>query len=92
MKRKTIIDLIKAHYENDGALFFNLTLGVLKEFKQEPDCKELLEYVESLILPHITIVPKRDADTFNALMSEGELSDAFSFVPQSDNMNKERGE
>lgn len=92
MKRKTIIDLIKAHYENDGALFFNLTLEVLKEFKQEQDCKELSEYVESLILPHITVVPKRDVDTFNASMSEKELSEAFFFVPQSDNVNKERGE
>lgn len=63
MKRKLIVDLIKSHYEGDGNTFFHDTMEVLKEFKDDGDCDELCKYLESIILPHIKLMPKKEPDT-----------------------------
>jgi len=82
MKKKDIIDLITAHYENDPRLFFQRTIDVLKEFKEDGD-KELVEHLSSRIRSHVKIAPKREPDKYQPEISfeDAEII-GWTLVPQ----------
>lgn len=66
MKRGTIYNLIKSHYEgNDNDFFWN-TLEVLKEFKE--DCPELYEQMVWDLKGKIKIRPKREEPMYKSDM------------------------
>lgn len=90
MKKKDIIDLITAHYENDPRLFFHKTIEILKEFQEDGD-KELVEYLSNRIRPHVKIAPKREPDRYNPEISfEDAEKLGWTLVPQdSEITNKE---
>lgn len=84
MKNKDIIDLIIAHYEDDSRLFFNKTIEILKEFKENGD-KELVEYVSNILKSKVKIAPKREITKLEDLHEEISFEDADClgwFVPQ----------
>lgn len=90
MKKKDIIDLITAHYEDDPRLFFHKTIEVLKEF-QEDDDKELVEYVSNILKSKVKIAPKREVAKLEDLHEEISFDDAeklgWTLVPQ-ENINE----
>ena len=61
MKKQLLVNLIKSHYEGDGNTFFHSAMEVLKEFKEDGD-KELVEYLEFIMKPHIKLMPKKESD------------------------------
>lgn len=84
MKKKDIIDLIIAHYEDDSRLFFNKTIEILKEFQKDGD-KELVEYVSNILKSKVKIAPKREVTKIEDLNEEISFDDANYlgwFVPQ----------
>jgi len=82
MKKKDIIDLILAHYENDPRLFFYKTIEILKEFQEDGD-KELVDHVSSRIRPYVKIAPKREPDRYQPEISfEDAEKLGWTFVPQ----------
>ena len=84
MKKKDIIDLITAHYEDDPRLFFYKTIEVLKEFKNDGD-NELVEYVSNILKSKVKIAPKREVTKLEDLHEEISFDDADYlgwFVPQ----------
>ena len=58
MKKGDIIELIKAHYDEDGRLFFQITIEILKEFKKNGD-DELVKLVSDMLKSRVKIAPKR---------------------------------
>jgi hypothetical protein len=85
MKKKDIIDLIVAHYENDPRLFFHKTIEILKEFQEDGD-KELVEYVSNILKSKVKIAPKREITKLEDLQAEISFNDAeklgWTLVPQ----------
>lgn len=82
MKKKTIVDLIKAYYEDDPRLFFNTTLDVLKEFKEDGD-KELVDYLDFILKGKVKIMPKREFKPYNPEISFEEAEKlGWTMVPQ----------
>jgi hypothetical protein len=85
MKKKDIIDLIIAHYEDDSRLFFHKTIEVLKEFQEDGD-KELVEYVSNILKSKVKIAPKREITKLEDLQAEISFNDAeklgWTLVPQ----------
>ena len=75
MKKKDIIDLIKAHYEDDPRLFFHRTVDILKEFQENGD-KELVEYVSNILKCKVKIAPKREVTKLEDLHEEISFDDA----------------
>ena len=75
MKKKDIIDLITAHYEDDPRLFFHKTIEVLKEFQEDGD-KELVEYVSNILKSKVKIAPKREVTKLEDLHEEISFDDA----------------
>ena len=75
MKKKDIIDLIIAHYEDDPRLFFYKTIEVLKEFQEDGD-KELVEYVSNILKSKVKIAPKREVIKLEDLQAEISFDDA----------------
>ena len=86
MKKKILVDLINAHYNNEPVAFFNATLEVLKEFKESGD-KELYQHLQSLIMPRLKVAPRREEDTYQREMTKEEWEiymkdNPFNLVPQ----------
>ena len=87
MKKKDIIDLITAHYEDDPRLFFHKTIEILKEFQEDGD-KELVEYVSNILKSKVKIAPKREVTKLEDLHEEISFDEAeklgwvTDFVPQ----------
>ena len=75
MKKKDIIDLITAHYEDDPRLFFNKTIEILKEFKDDGD-NELVDYVSNILKSKVKIAPKREVTKLEDLHEEISFEDA----------------
>ncbi len=75
MKKKDIIDLITAHYEDDPRLFFHRTIEILKEFQDDGD-KELVEYVSNILKSKVKIAPKREVTKLEDLHEEISFDDA----------------
>lgn len=75
MKKKDIIDLITAHYEDDPRLFFHKTIEILKEFQEDGD-KELVEYVSNILKSKVKIAPKREVTKLEDLHEEISFDDA----------------
>ncbi len=90
MKRKTVIDLIKAYYEDDANLFFNSTLDVIREFKEDGQ-KELYEYLMNILKGRVKVRPKIEKNSkcdMEISFEEGEeLGFTSDFVPQSTKEN-----
>ena len=85
MKKKDIIDLITAHYEDDPRLFFHRTIEILKEFQEDGD-KELVEYVSNILKSKVKIAPKREVTKLEDLHEEISFDDAtyLDWVPMSE--------
>lgn len=82
MKKKTIVDLIKAYYEDDPRLFFHTTIDVLKEFKEDGD-KELVDYLDFIIKSKVKIMPKREFKPYTPEISFEEAEKlGWTMVPQ----------
>ena len=85
MKKKVIVDLITSHYENDPITFFNVTLEVLKEMKENGD-DLLVNRIQEVILPHLKVMPKRKEDNYERLLTREEWEELknspFNLVPQ----------
>lgn len=75
MKKKVIIDLITAHYEDDPRLFFQRTIEILKEFQEDGD-NELVEYVSNILKPKVKIAPKREVTKLEDLHEQISFDDA----------------
>jgi translation initiation factor 2 beta subunit (eIF-2beta)/eIF-5 len=75
MKKKDIIDLITAHYEDDPRLFFHRTIEILKEFQEDGD-KELVEYVSNILKSKVKIARKREVTKLEDLHEEISFDDA----------------
>ena len=75
MKKKDIIDLITAYYEDDPRLFFHKTIEILKEFQEDGD-KELVEYVSNILKSKVKIAPKRETTKLEDLHEEISFDDA----------------
>jgi len=75
MKKKDIIDLIIAHYEDDSRTFFHRTIEVLKEFQEDGD-NELVEYVSNILKSKVKIAPKRKFTKVEDLQEEISFDDA----------------
>ena len=75
MKKKDIIDLIMAHYEDDSRLFFHKTIEILKEFQEDGD-KEIVEYVSNILKSKVKIAPKREVTKLEDLHEEISFDDA----------------
>ena len=76
MKKKVLVDLIKAHYEGDNNLFFRTALEVLKELKDNGDV-ELAKYIETNMRYNLTIVPAPVKDTSKHEMYPEEAAKYF---------------
>lgn len=81
MKKKDIIDLVIAHYEDDPRLFFHKTIDILKEFQKDGD-KELVEYVSNVLKSRVKIAPKHEETPYNPEISWEEADSLGWFVPQ----------
>ena len=90
MKKKDIIDLITAHYEDDPRLFFHRTIEILKEFQKDGD-KELVEYVSNILKGKVKIAPKREVTKLKDLHEEISFDDAIylDWIPMSEHQNLE---
>ena len=90
MKKKDIIDLITAHYEDDPRLFFHRTIEILKEFQKDGD-KELVEYVSNILKGKVKIAPKREVTKLKDLHEEISFDDAIylDWIPMSEPQNLE---
>jgi len=88
MKKKDIIDLIIAHYEDDPRLFFHKTIDILKEFQEDGD-KELVEYVSNILKSKVKIAPKRETTKLEDLHEEISFDDAtyLDWVPMLEPQN-----
>lgn len=82
MTKGDIIELITAHYEDDARLFFNKTIDILKEFKENGD-NELVEYVSNILKSKVKIAPKREITKLEDLHEEISFDDAtyLNWVP-----------
>lgn len=80
MKKKDIVDLIVAHYENDFSLFFQKTIEILKEFKDDGDAA-LVDHLDFILKSHVKIAPKREQAIYPSEISFDEASD-LCWVPQ----------
>lgn len=85
MKKKDIIDLITAHYEDDPRLFFHKTIDILKEFQKDGD-KELVDYVSDILKNKVKIAPKREVTKLEDLQEEISFDDAvyLDWVPMTE--------
>jgi len=87
MKKKVIVDLITAYYENDPRLFFQRTIDVLKEFKEDGD-DALIEHLDFILKSKVKIAPKREVTKLEDLHEEISFEEAeklgWIMVPQSD--------
>lgn len=79
MKKKIIIDLIKAHYEDDPRLFFRRSIDVLKEFKQNGD-DLLVSFLDTTLKGYAKIAPKRKVTKFEETISFEDAAD-LNWVP-----------
>jgi len=75
MTKKDIIDLITAHYTNDSRLFFQKTIDVLKEFKEDGD-DILIENLDFILKSEVKIAPKREVTKLEDLHEEISWDDA----------------
>lgn len=83
MKKKDIIDLIIAHYEDDSRLFFNKTIEILKEFKENGD-DVLVQELDFILKGRVKLVPKREPSTKDNEISYEDIEKLNwgDFVPQ----------
>lgn len=79
MKKKVIIDLIKAHYKQENQVFFNNCLEVLKEFKETD--KLLFEDLSTFLKGYVIIIPKRISE-YRSPEINFEDATNFNLVPQ----------
>jgi len=90
MKKKILVDLITAHYNNEPVAFFNATLEVLKEFKDSGD-DGLVRHIQYTLMPRLKVAPKREVDTYQREMTQEEyekyFGDAFNLMPQEVNID-----
>jgi len=88
MKKKDIIDLITAHYEDDPRLFFHKTIEVLKEFQENGD-DALIQHLDFILKSKVKIAPKREVRKLEDLHEEISFDEAkklgWIFVPQESN-------
>ena len=85
MKKKDIIDLITAHYEDDPRLFFRTTIEILKEFKENGD-DAIVKHLDFILKSKVKIAPKREVTKIEDLNEEISFEDAsvLNWVPMSD--------
>lgn len=87
MKKKDIIDLITAHYEDDPRFFFHRTIEILKEFQDDGD-KELVEYVSNILKSKVKIAPKREPIKYDPEITF-EDANYLDWVPMMETQEKE---
>lgn len=87
MKKKDIIDLITAHYEDDPRLFFHKTIEILKEFQDDGD-KELVEYISNILKSKVKIAPKREPIKYDPEITF-EDANYLDWVPMMETQEKE---
>ena len=75
MKKKVIIDLITAHYEEDPRLFFQRTIDILKEFKEYGD-DALIQHLDFILKSKVKIAPKREVTKLEDLHEEISFDEA----------------
>lgn len=84
MKKKDIVDLIAAHYENNPRLFFRKTIEILKEFKTDGD-DALVEHLDGIIKGRVKIAPKPEKQYYEPEISfEDAAALGWTLVPQGD--------
>lgn len=90
MKKQVLVDLITAHYENDPRLFFQRTIDVLKEFKEDGD-DVLIKHLDFILKSNVRIAPKREVTNINEEVSFEDAEElGWTLVPQdSEITNKE---
>ena len=87
MTKKVLIDLITAHYEDDPRLFFQRTIDVLKDFKENGDYA-LIQHLDFILKSRVKIAPKREVTKLEDLHEEISFDEAEKlgwigdFVPQ----------
>ena len=89
MKKKTIVDLIVAHYEEDDRAFFAKALEVLKEFKNNGD-KEIADRLDFVLKSKVRIRPKRARSSLGPEVSFREAAD-LGWIPMMETQNKNHG-
>lgn len=89
MKKKTIVDLIVAHYEEDDRAFFANALEVLKEFKNDGD-KEIADRLDFVLKSRVKIAPKRARSSIGQEVSYEDAAD-LGWVPMMEPQNKNHG-
>ena len=89
MKKKTVVDLIIAHYEGDDRAFFANALDVLKEFKQNGD-QAIVDRLDFVLKSHVKIAPKREVSKTKPEVSFEDAVD-LGWIPMMETQNKNHG-
>lgn len=89
MKKKTVVDLIVAHYEGDDRAFFANALEVLKEFKNNGD-DAIVDRLDFVLKSHVKIAPKREVSKTKPEVSFEDAAD-LGWIPMMETQNKNHG-
>ena len=91
MKRKDIIDLIIAHYEDNPRRFFQKTIDILKEFKEDGADEFLINHLSAFLKSQVKIAPKRAVTMPKDIQEEVSFEDAaaLDWVPMHGSHNTE---